>query len=307
MGKYLKSLVFGLLCVVLLAGCSTKPPGSDSEKKGSNNELKIGFSVSTLNNPFFVSLKEGAKEAAKKDGYKLITVSAQDDSAKQANDIEDLIQKNVDVLLINPTDSSAVAGAVKSANDAGIPVITVDRKSDKGKIATHIASNNVEGGKMAAKFLIDQLNGKGNVVELQGVPGSSAANERGKGFDEAIKDAKGIKVIAKQPADFNRSKGLSVMENIIQTGSDIDAVFAQNDEMALGAIVALKEAGLKDVKVIGFDGTKDGIQAVKDGKMAATIAQKPKLIGQKAIDAAKKAADGKDLPKFIPVELKLVK
>lgn len=307
MSKVLKSMIFGILCLVLLAGCSTQAPGSDSSSKKDDGKLKIGLALSTLNNPFFVSLKDGAEKEAKKKGYTLISVSAGDDSAKQANDIEDLIQKKVDVLLINPTDSDAVVSAVQSANDAGIPVITVDREANGGKIATHIASDNVKGGEMAAQFIADKLNGKGNVVELQGVPGSSAANERGKGFDQGIKKASGIKVVAKQPADFNRSKGLSVMENIIQSNNNIDAVFAQNDEMALGAIVALKEAGLNDVIVVGFDGTDDGKKAIKAGKMAMTIAQKPEVIGQKAVDYAKKAKDGDKLPKFVPVELKEIK
>ncbi|MFC7395449.1 ribose ABC transporter substrate-binding protein RbsB [Scopulibacillus cellulosilyticus] len=310
MKKGLKILVFGLLCTFLLSGCSLislEPPGAaSSHKKTSTDKLKIGLSISTLNNPFFVSLKEGAQKEAKAKGYQLITESAQDDSAKQANDIEDLIQKHVDMLIVNPTDSDAVVGAIQSANDAHIPVITVDRKANGGKVVTHIASDNVKGGQIAAKMITDQLKGKGHIVELQGIPGQSATNERGKGFDDEIKKAKGI-TVTRQPADFDRNKGLSVMENIIQSNPNIDAVFAQNDEMALGAIVALKEANIQNVPVIGFDGTDDGIKAVKDGKMTATIAQEPKVIGKEAIDATAKAIDGKKLPKFIPIDLKVIK
>jgi ribose transport system substrate-binding protein len=158
---------------------------------------------------------------------------------------------------------------------------------------------------MAAEFLLKKLNNKGNVVELEGVPGSSSARERGEGFHKVIDKEKGIKIVAKQPADFNRSKGLSVMENIIQGHKNIDAVFAQNDEMALGAVQALKSAGLKDVVVVGFDGTDDGLKAVKDGSMTATIAQQPVLIGQKAVETAVKVVDGKDVKKTIPVPLEL--
>jgi ribose transport system substrate-binding protein len=301
---------FIALAAVLLIGCSTKPPSDSSEKSSSggknDKQITVGFSISTLNNPFFVTLKEGAEKEAKAKGIKLVTVSAGDDPAKQINDIQDLIQKKVDVLLINPTDSDAVVTAVKAANDAGIPVITVDRQANGGEVATHIASDNVKGGQMAADFIKEKLGGKGNVVVLQGIPGSSAANERGKGFTEGIKGS-GLKVVAEQPADFDRSKGLSVMENIIQSTKDFKAVFAQNDEMALGAISALKEAGLKDVVVVGFDGTDDGVAAVNNGEMAATIAQQPEVIGQLAIDNVEKAKNGEKLDDFIPVPLKIVK
>ena len=309
MVKTIKLLFLGILAAVLLIGCSTAPPTKSSDNGSSDNnkkQLTIGFSVSTLNNPFFVNLKAGVEAEAKAKGYKLETVSAQDDPAKQINDIQDLIQKKVDLLIVNPTDSDAVVTAIQAANDANIPVITVDRQANGGKVATHIASDNVKGGQMAADFINKKLNGSGNVVVLQGIPGSSAANERGQGFKEGIKDATGIKVVAEQPADFNRSKGLTVMENIIQSTKNIDAVFAQNDEMALGALSALKEAGLKNVIIVGFDGTDDGINAVNKGTMAATIAQQPDVIGKTAVDNVQKAIDGADLPKFIPVPLKLI-
>lgn len=307
--KVLKPLLISMLSVLLLAGCSTKAPGSSDSDKSSagdkDKQIKIGLSLSTQNNPFFVSVKEGVEKAAKEEGAKLYTADAQDDSAKQSNDIQDLIEKGVDVLLINPTDSDAIASSVKSANSENIPVITVDRSASGGKVASHVASDNVKGGEMAAKFLLKKLNNKGNIVELEGIPGSSAARERGEGFHKVIDKQKGIKLVAKQPADFNRSKGLSVLENIVQGHKNIDAVFSQNDEMALGAIQALKSAGLKDVLVTGFDGTDDGLKAVKDGSMTATIAQQPVLIGQKAVETAVKVVNGKDVKKTIPVALEL--
>lgn len=306
--KIVKPLVISMLSVGLLAGCSTEAPGSsddNSSGKGAKDHLKIGLSVSTENNPFFVSVKEGVKKEADEKGAKLYTADAQDDSAKQANDIQDLIQKGVDVLLINPTDSDAVSSSIESANDENIPVITVDRSANGGKVASHVASDNVKGGKMAGEFLLKKLNKKGNIVELQGVSGSSSARERGKGFHKVVDDEDGINVVAKQPANFDRSKGLSVMENIIQSHDDIDAVFSQNDEMALGAIQALKSAGLDDVIVTGFDGTDDGLKAVKDGSLTATVAQQPKLIGQKAVETAVKVVNDKDVADEIPVDLEL--
>lgn len=302
------SLAFGL------AACSKEGPSSSSDAAASGasapaagGAVVVGLSISTLNNPFFVSLKKGAEDEAKKDGVTLITVDAQNDPARQQASVEDLIQKKVNVILINPTDSSAVANVVKEATDKGIKVVSLDRSVNGAEVSSHIASDNKAGGKMAADFLADKLGGKGNIVELQGIPGSSAANERGAGFDDEAAAKGGVKIVTKQPADFDRAKGLSVMENIIQSNKDIQGVFAQNDEMALGAVKALQAAGLKNVAVVGFDATDDAIAAVKAGQMAATVQQQPELIGQYGVQTAKKLVDGQPVDKFIPVPLNLYK
>ncbi|MGR5882682.1 substrate-binding domain-containing protein [Bacillus cereus] len=278
MKKWLLILVACIM--VITAGCSMEPPewAKDSSDKGRNKTIKVGFSVSTLNNPFFCNFeKRVQKKKAKDSGIELIAVDAQNDAAKQTNDVEDLIQKGVDVVVINPTDSDAVASAVSAANAANVPVITVDRVANSGKVVSHIASNNIEGGQMASDYIRELVGEGANVAELEGIPGSSAARERGKGFHNVAD--KSLKVVAKQAADFDRAKGLSVMENILQANGDIKAVFAHNDEMALGALEALKSAGKTDVVVVGFDATDDAVKAVNDGRMAATVAQKPELIG----------------------------
>lgn len=312
MKSMFKGILFAIMAVVLLAGCSldqnSKDTGGESKDSGSKDEkIKIGLSISTLNNPFFVTLKEGAEKEAKSQGIDITTVDAQNDPAKQVSDIEDLIQQGIDVLLVNPTDSAAITAAIESANNANIPVITVDRSAEGGEVVAHIASDNAAGGKMAGEFLSEKLGGSGKVIELEGIPGSSAARERGKGFNEAIAAATGIEVVAKQPANFDRSQGLSVMENLLQSNKDIQAVFAHNDEMALGAVEALKAAGLDDVIVVGFDATDDAVKAVEGGTMAATVAQKPELIGQQAVKTAVDVKGGKEVEEFIPVELELIK
>ncbi|MFT9848229.1 ribose ABC transporter substrate-binding protein RbsB [Aneurinibacillus sp. REN35] len=308
MKKLFNGLAVGMLGLSLMVGCTTQAPGtSEKSEGGKKEEITVGLAVSTQSNPFFVTLKEGAEKAAKENNMKLIAVDAQDDPAKQISGIEDLIQRQVDVLLVNPTDSAAVSSAIKSANRANIPVITVDRSAEGGEVASHVASDNVAGGKMAAEYLLEKIGKQGNVVELEGIPGSSAARERGKGFHEVMDKETGVKIIAKQPADFDRAKGMSVMENILQGNKDIKAVFAHNDEMALGAIKAIQSAGLKDVVVVGFDATDDAVAAVKDGRMSATIAQKPELIGKQAIEVAKKVAAGEKVEKDVPVKLELVK
>ncbi|MED5019534.1 ribose ABC transporter substrate-binding protein RbsB [Paenibacillus chibensis] len=302
----MKKLTFLLaaLLLILTTGCSLEPPSWAKPKTGGDiKDMKIGLSISTLNNPFFVSLKDGVVAEAKKHGIETIVVDAQNDSAKQSNDVDDLMQKGVNVLLINPTDSAAISTVVQSANNLGIPVITLDRSADKGDVKALVASDNVKGGNMAAEY-IEKIVGKGaKVIELEGVAGASATRERGKGFHEVAD--KDLKVIAKQTADFDRTKGLNVMENLLQANPDVQAVFAHNDEMALGAIEAIKSSG-KDIPVIGFDGNDDALKSIQEGKLTGTVAQQPELIGQLAVQAAYDVLQGKTVEKSIPAPLKLV-
>lgn len=294
---------FIVLSLMVLSACSMESGLiKEQPKKESLQDVKIGVSISTLNNPFFVSVKDGILKEAKKKGMETVVVDAQDDTSKQISGIEDLILKGVDVLVINPTDSAAISSSVLSANEAGIPVITIDRSAEDGEVATFIASDNVSGGEMAGTYIVEQLGEKANVVELEGVSGASATRERGKGFHN-IAD-KQLNVVSSQTAEFDRTKGLTVMENILQGNKDIEAVFAHNDEMALGAIEAIQAAG-KDILVLGFDGTKDALDAVKEGKLDGTIAQQPALIGEEAVNAAVKILKGDKVEENISVPLKL--
>lgn len=293
------------LTMVLMAACSTEQPGSTSETETKDGDYEIGLSISTLNNPFFVALKEGAEEQANEMDATLTVADAQNDAAKQVNDVEDMIQKGMDLILINPTDSEAVGAAVQAANDAGIPVITVDRNAETGDVVAHVASDNVGGGQLAGDYMVELVGEGQKVVELEGIPGASATRDRGQGFNEAI-DGK-LEVVAKQSANFDRAEGLTVMENILQDNKDIVAVFAHNDEMALGAVQALEAAGMSDVKVIGFDATDDAVKAVEGGTMAATVAQKPAEIGKLGVEAAINHLKGETVEENIPVELELIK
>ncbi|HUN74935.1 MAG TPA: ribose ABC transporter substrate-binding protein RbsB [Steroidobacteraceae bacterium] len=306
-----RTLAIGLGALTLgaLLGCSRQggAPGGDAPGRfAPGTGTTIGLSLSTLNNPFFVSLRDGARSEAVALGLHLITVDAENDPAKQIASVEDLIQQRVPVILLNPTDSDAVANVVKEATAAGIKVISLDRAVNGAAVSSHVASDNVAGGKMAAEFLLKRLGGKGNLVELEGIPGSSAARERGEGFDQIVGSDPDVKVVARQPADFDRAKGLAVMENILQRNRNVQGVFAQNDEMALGAQRAIEEAGLHGIAVVGFDATPDGLAAVKAGKLAATIQQKPELIGKLGVEVAKHLIDGQPVEERIAVPLVLV-
>ncbi len=251
----------------------------------------IGLSLSTLNNPFFVSVRDGAQAAADELGLDLVVTDAQDSVSTQISDIEDLIQRGVKVLIVNATDSDAVVPAVQEANAAGIPVIAVDRGVNGGDVAYFIASDNVAGGALAAGYICDQLGGAGKVVELEGIPGTSAARERGQGFNDALSsDCSGIDVVARQTANFNRGEGLTVMENLLVAQPEIDAVFAHNDEMALGALQAIQASG-RDILVVGFDATDDARAAVDACTLGATVAQQPSELGKQAVQAAKTILD----------------
>lgn len=269
------------------------------------SELVVGVSISTLNNPFFVSLEEGINNLAEENGTKIKSLDAQNDTAKQTNDVDDLIQQGVDILLINPVDSSAITPAVESANAKGIPVITIDRSSESGKILALVASDNVEGGEIAAEY-IKQISGENvETVQLEGVPGASASRERGKGFMNIAEES--LNVIDSQTANFDRAEGLTVMENMLQANPNIKAVFAQNDEMALGAIEAIKAAGLSgSIQVVGFDGTEDGINSVKAGVLSATVAQQPEEMGRLALQAAFDHFAGITIDEYIPSPLELI-
>jgi ribose transport system substrate-binding protein len=265
----------------------------------------IALVVSTLNNPFFVSMKDGAQKEADKLGYNLVVLDSQNNPAKELANVQDLTVRGTKLMLINPTDSDAVGNAVAMANQAKIPVITLDRQASKGEVASHVASDNAFGGKMAGDYIAKKVGENAKVIELEGIAGTSVARERGKGFAQAA-EKHHFTILASQPADFDRTKGLNVMQNLLTAHPDVQAVFAQNDEMALGALRALQTAGKTDVLVVGFDGTEDGIKAVNSGKMGATVAQRPDQIGVIGVQTADKVLKGEKVPAVIPVDLKLV-
>ena len=301
--KKIVALILCLALVMSMAGCvRIVIDGEESSTQITANGT-IGLSVSTQNNPFFVSLVEGAKKQAASLGVQITVADAGDDAAKQTSDIEDLVSSGISVLIVNPVDSDAVTGAVEAAKAKGVKVIAVDRAVNGTEIDCQIASDNVLGAELATQYIVDTL-GEGTVVaELEGVTGASAAIDRSQGFHN-VADAK-LTVVASQTANFARTEGMSVMENMLQANPDIQAVFAANDEMALGAMEAITGAG-KDIMVVGFDATDDAIASIKAGQMDGTIAQQPALIGSTAVDNALKLINGEEIPKSIPVEVTLV-
>ncbi|MEO3795235.1 D-ribose ABC transporter substrate-binding protein [Nonomuraea sp. B10E15] len=290
--------------VLGLAACGSAGGGGGGGAQ--EGELKLGMSVSTLNNPYFVQLRDGAQAEAKRLGATLTVTDAQNDASQQVNQVQNFTSQNMKAIIINPVDSDAAAPAVKAAERVNIPVVAADRGVNGAEVAQTVASDNVSGGKMAAQELAKQLGEKGEVAVLQGTPGTSASRDRGQGFTQGIAAYPNIKVVAKQPADFDRTKGLDVMTNLIQSHPGVTGVFAENDEMALGAIKALGARAGQQVKVVGFDGTPDALKAVQAGTMAATVAQQPQLLGRQAVEAAVQVAKGETVQKTVAVPVKVV-
>ncbi len=315
-----------LVMVLLLASCSSgeESAGEQEEKTTVAKESKaedskaedskeggakyvVGLSMNTLTNPFFVDVKEGVEKAAKELNVELYVTDAQDDPATQMKDIENLITKKPDAIIIDPCDSDAIVSSVEACNEAGIAVLTMDRESNGGEVVSHIGYDAIKSGKLAGGYLVDALGGKGKIVELQGIMGTNVAQNRSKGFNEIMEQNPDMEIIARQVANFNRAEGMTVMENILQANEHIDGLYAANDEMLLGALEAIEAAGrLDEINMIGCDAIDDTIEAIKAGKVEATIAEPPFFLGKAMLQASYDYLEGKEIEPYVLLENKLV-
>jgi ABC-type sugar transport system substrate-binding protein len=302
MKKLNYSLMIILVLALIIAGCSNNESGGDS------SDLVIGFSQMENNNPWRIAETKSVREEAETRGYKLVYTEAQGDTAKQVSDVEDMIAQDVDYIVLAPREFEGLAPALDSAKKAGIPVILIDRlaKGEAGvDYITFIGSNFIKQGNRAAEWLIEATGGNAKIIELLGTTGSSVAIDRQKGFNDLIDQEAGMEVIAAQTGDFARAEGQKVMENLLQAhGDGITAVYAHNDEMAIGAINAIEAAGKvpgEDIIIVSVDGTKDALQAIIDGKMGATVESSP-FFGPSVFDVIEKHAAGEDIPVDIIIE-----
>ena len=314
-----------LCAATVLAGCSksespsssgtaasdagaSAPAAMASAAPAAGGKTKIGFSVSTLNNAFFVGLKLGVEKGSKDQGFDLVQTNANGDAQQQVNDAINLLSQGVNALVLNPIDSKAIIPAVEKANSMGIPVFMLDRGSDGGKVTSFVASDNVALGATGAKWIADQLktrygSPKGNVVDLIGLVGTTAATDREKGFSDEIAKYPDIKVVARQEGAFDQEKSLNAMTDILQKFPQIDAVFGANDDNTVGAEKAIDNAnrykplGDKDhIMVIGADGTAQPMSAIRAGKQDATISQNPIEMAAKALSFITDYQAKKDVP-----------
>ena len=267
----------------------------------------VALSITNFKNSFFLTLLNGAQEAADLFGVQLLVKDAQNSDPQQLIDIADLLTKKIDLLIVNPTNTESVMPGIEMANKKDIPVITVDRKSAGGKILCHIESDNIEGGRMAARILAQRFQGDMRVVEIEGTPGTSACYERGIGFNEELRKYPRIKVAAREVANFDRKEAQVVTQRIILNDNNFDAVFAHNDEMILGAIDALEKSEDQRQRIlIGFDAIREAKEAVRQGRLTATIAQEPETMGRLSIETAVQYFRGQEINPTLFVDLSVV-
>ncbi len=245
-------------------------------------KLVFGLSISTQVNPFYKAMADGVKDQAQKMGIEAYVLSADDKLDKQISDVEDLIQKKIDVLLINATQAGAQA-VIEKAAKANIKVITLQRQIPSPAVSSHIGTDNVVIGSLGAEWIASRLGGKGNVVVLEGIPGAASSEDRKKGAAKVFPKYSGIKIVSQQTAEYDRAKALHVMENILQAQPNIDAVYCFNDEMAMGAMSAVKASKRTGIMITGMDANKDAVAAVKKGDLTMTMALPPYDIGRMGV------------------------
>lgn len=266
------------------SSAAAQSSGAETDAKG---DVMIGLSMNTQTNPFFVSVQQGVKDAAERYGIEIVATDAQDDPATQAKDIENLIAMKPAAIIVDTCDSDAIIPSIEACNEAGLPVFTMDRRANGGDVVAHIGYDAVKSGAMAADYLAKALGEKGKIVELQGIMGSNVAQDRHQGFTEEIKKYPEMKVVQSEVANFDRSTAMSVMENILSANPEIDGLYAANDEMALGAVEAIEAAGrLDEITIIGCDCIDDTIDAMKEGKIEASISEPPYGLGVSILEAA---------------------
>lgn len=306
--------IFAFLAAIVLTASVACQRG---EQADATSRPKIAFVMKTLNNPFFIDMQRGAQAAAQEHNVELIVQAAERelDVERQMQIIENLIQARVQALCITPSGSQEIVPAIAKANAANIPVLIVDTRLDSVAAAragvhyeTFIGSDNFAGGRAAGEYLVEHCNGTAQVAVLEGIPGHETGDSRLRGFHAALHSVPSMRIVASQPANWERDQGFNVFQNILQAHPEVTALFACNDMMALGAIEAIAAAGKTgQITVVGFDAVDDARKAIAAGTMAVSVAQFPEEMGRTAVASAVRVLNGEKLPRVVPVKIGLVK
>lgn len=302
----LNSIYAFALVAAILTGCNQSKT-NESGKGSADKKLVIGATMLSMQNEFIVNVSDQMEAKAKELGVELITVDAERSALKQVEQVESFIAQGVDAIVMNPCEVEASSPAVKLAMDAKIPIINVNSETT-AKPTAFVGSDDTESARIAMKYIVEKLGGKGNVIMMHGYMGQAAQIKRDKGAKEILKANPGLTLLAEQSGEWDRAKAMSLTENWIQSfGPKINAIFAQNDEMGLGVVKALEAAGLKNkIIVVSIDAIPDALQAVKKGTLDATVYQNAKQQGGTAIETAIKAAKGSAFEKEVLIPFQLV-
>ena len=283
---------------------------------GENGMPRVAFVMKTLNHPFFLDMQRGAQEAAGNARIQLVVQAAEReiDVEKQVQIIENLLQTGIRALIVTPSGSREIATAIAKANRANVPVIVVDTRVDPKaaadnnlKLESFIGSDNYDGGRLAGDYLAGATVGHARVAVLEGIPGHETGDSRLRGFRDAVGKHPGMRIVASQPANWERDQGFTVFQNMLQAHADIDAVFACSDLMALGAVEAIAAAGRSGrIRVVGFDALDDARKAIAEGRMEASVAQSPRDMGRLAVESAARVLRGEAVPADQKVPIALV-
>lgn len=297
--SFVKTLAGGIVLAAVLAGGCAR--GEDRQT--------IALVPKAMDSEFWLAVRDGARAAIEGRDDVALSVLAPDREInvdQQVSILEDQIQRGAKVLVVAPAGSAQVVPVLQAAVDRGIPVVLVDTDAPLPGKASYVGTDNRAGGTLAARYIIEQV-GTGKVALIHGVPGNQSQDDRAAGFSEAIAAAPALQVVARQPANSERSLGLTVMENILTAHPDIRAVFATNDQMALGAVEAIAaRRQTTPIVVVGFDATAEAVQAIIDGRMSASIAQRPTEMGRRGIEAALALMDGRQVEPRIDTGTELI-
>ncbi|OGW15586.1 MAG: hypothetical protein A3G93_14350 [Nitrospinae bacterium RIFCSPLOWO2_12_FULL_45_22] len=300
----MKKIFLGALLVYLAGALLLQLPGCYREK--AQAKAVIGVTLLTRGHAFYRDLEEGLTEAAASHHFKLNISAAEWDLAKQVAQIEDFIIQKVNAIVVCPTDTRGIVAAIEQANTKGIPVFTADIAAAGGSVVSHIASDNIAGGREAAKYMVQRLGSKGKIAIID-QPAVQSVIDRVKGFEDYLAKFPEIETVAKLNGEGVRDKAMKVMEDILQSHPEVNAVFGINDDSALGALSAIEAAGGKDIFIVGYDATPEGRQAILRGSaLKADIIQYPKIIGQTTINTIADYLVGKEVPKLIPIKVGIV-
>ncbi|MFL6335370.1 MAG: substrate-binding domain-containing protein [Pyrinomonadaceae bacterium] len=297
------------LCLALLVGLLLVSSGCNKGAGGGGGAAggkRIGVTLLTREHVFYKDLEAGLKEAADKQGYQLIVTSGDMDLAKQQSQIDNFIVQKVDAIILCPADSKGIAPAIEKANSAGIPVFTADIAAQGGQVVAHVASDNLSGGRLAAEFIAKALNGQGEVGVI-GQPEVQSGLDRETGFKEEMKKYPGIKVAASLNGGGLRDKALKAAEDMLQGNPNLKGIFGINDDSALGALSAAEARGKNDLVIVGYDAIPEAVKAIQRGSaLKADVAQQPRDLGAKTIEAISKHFAGSPVEKSIAVPVKIV-